>query len=245
MAKKIFKSKRLDKEFELEVCEAAPGAIVGDGSDISIVRASALEELLYELGGAVTWSWKEVEDKGIIFEISDDTGVHVAGTGDWNAFSLKDRVAKAFPLATAWSRAMSAAVVKYFGFEGRVYSDASFEVLEDEPVKPASSKKAPAKKSEPKDSTDDENPVISEITESEAYPSDWVFTVGAGKGMTLAEIAEADDHPNFARVRPRTGLTKGLSYLLYMYESKKAATQNGGSEEQLRVLKQFLGDLVK
>ncbi len=238
---------RWGKEYELQVCEPAPGQIKGDASDISIVRANALEELLLSLGGAVKTEVLEIEDKGLIFKISDDTGFTCFGTGDWSSKSLTDKIAQAYPLATAYSRAMSAAVVKYFGFEGRVYSDAAFTVVEDDETETttasvseetsATPEKKPAKKAtEPAD----ENPVA-----TEGAPSEWIWTGKTCKGMTLSAIAEIDDPKRFPSA-PREGCTRGLSYLLYMYENGGAGRpQSGGSPEQMAALKEFLGGLVE
>lgn len=188
--KKTFYSPRLEKEFELTVCEPIPGQIVGDGSDISIVRASALENLLFhELAGAVEWNWKELANGAIIVDIKDDTGVHVAGVGDINQRSLKNDVAKAFPVATAWSRAISAAVIKYLGFEGRVYTDASFEIEKSDTAEEkveTEKTSAPVAVSEP--ATEQTTEPSAELKPDTSLK----VTFGKYKGQTIQEILDGD-----------------------------------------------------
>lgn len=240
MSTKKFYSKRLEQEFELEVCTALPGQIEGDDSDISIVRASALEKLFNDLGGAVSWKWSEVEDKGIIIDINDDTGVHVAGIGDWDEKSLVGRIAQSYPLSTAWSRAMSNAIVKYFGFEGRIYTDASFAVEDDETLPVPTKRTKSVVKEKP---TSTETASVTTEAETEAEPinnlgsAKWPYS--KLKGKTLDEIAVIDEkEPYFTYVKKREGCTYGTSYLLYMYESKKAP------ESLMPILKEYLAPML-
>lgn len=220
--KKTFYSPRLEREFELDVCTPSADQIVGDGSDITIVRALALEKILFnDLAGAVNFQWKEIGNGAIIVDLFDDAGTHVVGVGDVCPKGLKNDVARSFPEATAWSRAISAAVVKYLGFEGRVYTDDSFEIEKEDSFEPTKSTVSEVDESE-------ENPLDAATTvsgedekEKPLDPKEVVFTTGKVKGMKLGEIIESDDPELFPYVQKKPGIPRGRMYLEYMVEKNR------------------------
>lgn len=224
--KKMY-SPRLDKEFELTVCEPVEGQIKGNADDITVVRASALEKILFdELEGAVTWDWSVLPSGAIIVDIRDDSGVHVAGVGDIASKGLKGEISRSFPTSTAWSRAISSAVAKYLGFEGRVYTDASFEVQASSDDVLSMPLEAPAKKAKPAPvSVESESPEKSDLAfdpieaASTVYEleedgpvavktpyEDVLFPIGVGKNRKMGELIKDDD---VSLINPKPGLPKG------------------------------------
>lgn len=221
--KKTLYSPRLDREFELEVCTPCADQIVGDGSDITIVRAISLEKILYSLAGAVNFQWKEIGNGAIIVDLYDDSGVHVVGVGDAAPKGLKNDIARSYPEATAWSRAISAAVVRYLGFEGRVYTDASFEVENSYSETPVVKAEVPVSTAETVEESA-ADPLAAATTvavnESESVPFDpreVVYTSGTVKGKKLGEIIESDDKNLFKYTQKKPGIPLGRSYLEYVY----------------------------
>lgn len=240
MKQKMYSS-RLDRDFELEVCEPKEGQLIGDSSDITIVRAIALENILYnELAGTVTWSWQSLRNGAIVVDICDDTGVHVAGVGDIDPKSLKGEIARKYPVATAWSRAISAAVVRYLGFPGRVYTDKSFEVETDFAgfrfdSSPAAAKApVPVGVSEPKEVDEPEevsdfsapdypkdilDAAISEEpldTTVKLAPEDVIMDRGIAMGMRLGDIIVSTDETKFKVREKKPGMPVGRQYLNYL-----------------------------
>lgn len=221
--KKTLYSPRLDREFELEVCTPCADQIVGDGSDITVVRAISLEKILYSLAGAVNFQWKEIGNGAIVVDLYDDSGVHVVGVGDVAPKGLKNDIARSYPEATAWSRAISAAVVRYLGFEGRVYTDASFEVenqYSETPVTKAETPSSPVETVEEIASDPLAAATTVAVNESDAAafdPREVVFTSGAVKGMKLGEIIESDDKNLFKYTQKKPGIPLGRSYLEYVF----------------------------
>lgn len=228
MKQKMYSS-RLDRDFELEVCEPKEGQLVGDSSDVTIVRAIALENILYnELAGTVTWNWQSLRNGAIVVDIYDDTGVHVAGVGDIDPKSLKGEIARKYPVATAWSRAVSAAVVRYLGFPGRVYTDKSFEVetdfagfcAESKPVAddmPALDvEEAVGVSDYPRDVLDaaiSEEPL--DVT-AKIAPEDVVMDRGVAIGMTLGDIIISTDETKFRIKDKKPCIPVGRQYLNYL-----------------------------
>lgn len=223
--KKTLYSPRLSKDFELDVCTPSADQIVGDGSDITIVRALALEKILFnDLAGAVTFQWKEIGNGAIIVDLFDDAGTHVVGVGDVCSKGLKNDVARSFPEATAWSRAISAAVVKYLGFEGRVYTDASFEIEKEDSFEPTKSTVS-SEVDEAEENPLDAATTVSSGEEAETTidPKEVVFTTGKVKGMKLGEIIESDDAELFPYVQKKPGIPRGRMYLEYMVDKNRIA----------------------
>ena len=203
--KKTLYSPRLEREFELDVCTPSADQIVGYGYDITIVIDLALEKILFnDLAGAVNFQWKEIGNGAIIVDLFDDAGTHVVGVGDVCPKGLKNDVARSFPEATAWSRAISAAVVKYLGFEGRVYTDASFEIEKDDSFGPPRATVS-----------------VGDEKEKPLDPKEVVFTTGKVKGMKLGEIIESDDPELFPYVQKKPGIPRGRMYLEYMVEKNR------------------------
>lgn len=218
--KKMY-SPRLEKEFELTVCEPVEGQIKGNADDITIVRASALEKILFdELEGAVTWDWSVLPSGAIIVDIRDDSGVHVAGVGDIASKGLKGEIAHSFPTSTAWSRAISSAVSKYLGFEGRVYTDASFEIQassDDTFSAPVAATTRTAKSAPPADEPKipvdpiEASSTVYELVEDEAVEvktpyEDVLFPVGSEKNRKMGELINDD---SVKLINPKPGLPKG------------------------------------
>lgn len=215
--KKTLHSPRLGKDFELEVCAPCAGQIVGDGSDITIVRAIALENILYnDLAGAVSFEWREIGNGAIAVDLRDDLGVHVVGIGDNTPKGLRGDIAKQFPEATAWSRAISAAVIKYLGFEGRVYTDASFEIAKESEICETVS--------DIKDSGKDIDPLSAATTTVEDKQenfANYIWPNGKAKGMTVREILKSDDRSKFFFADKKNEHTRGYMYLKYISEQEK------------------------
>lgn len=227
--KKELYSERLNKSFELEVCSPKEGELVGDVDDVIIVRSAGLERILFnDLAGAVNWSWATLSDGGIIVEIRDDSGVHVAGVGDIAYKGLKSDIARKFPDATAWSRAISSAVVKYLGFEGRVYPDTAFELeskydsVDDEAIKTPKTV----------DPLAAATTTVREKTENDF--ADFVWEKGKAKGMTIREILASDDANIFAYTSGGDN-TRGYSYLKYV--AGMSSTSKELVEKILAILK--------
>lgn len=231
MKQKMYSS-RLDRDFELEVCEPKEGQLVGDSSDITIVRAIALENILYnELAGTVTWSWQSLRNGAIVVDVCDDTGVHVAGVGDIDPKSLKGDIARKYPVATAWSRAISAAVVRYLGFPGRVYTDKSFEVETDFAgfrldSKPAATDMPALDVGEAIDVSDYPKDILDAAVSEEPLdatakiaPEDIIMDRGIAMGMRLGDIIVSDDETKFKIKDKKPCIPVGRQYLSYLVKN--------------------------
>lgn len=246
MEKKTLYSPRLERNFELEVCTPRPDQIVGDGSDITIVRAIALEKILYELAGAVNFTWKEIGNGAIIVDLYDDSGVHVVGVGDVASKGLTNNIAKSYPEATAWSRAISAAVVRYLGFEGRVYTDASFEVEKGYDSTPTVSKvieyESEAEEKEPETYIDPLAAAMDVVEEEGPQePGDMIFPFGKVKGKKISEIITIKDSSILPKsIEPTVGKTAGRTYLEWAVENSASLT-----EEQRNAIRTCLHEIRK
>lgn len=109
-------SKRFEKEYEVEAIEQ---------NGLKVARFSSLKALLDELGSAVKVAVTPLLQNPVYgFEcvIRDDAGAEARAYGSVN-INVEKGIPKQFVLETAYSRALSAAVIEYFGFEDRVYSD--------------------------------------------------------------------------------------------------------------------------
>lgn len=129
-------AENLATEFEVETCKPDPSSLAGEKTDdIRIIKFSSIKKILSLLGFSV-----KVESEpefaypiiGYKVIVSDDTGRVVEAHGSVNCTCEKG-IAKRFALETAWSRALSNAVIEYCGFPGRVYSDQSIATLADIP----------------------------------------------------------------------------------------------------------------
>lgn len=177
-------SERFKKEFEVDAVEQ-------DG--LQVIRYKALTKLLAELGDAVNITETYHPAAPVYaFEVTikDDTGVSITEWGSVNENTVKDPIAKNFVVETARSRALSNAVIAYFGFEDRCYSDVAVTVQEpaekapaDKPVK--ATKPAKAKTAE----TADDNAAETEPAEN---TGEFLITFGnAMKGKKIKELTQS------------------------------------------------------
>lgn len=181
----VIYSERFKKEFEVDAVEQ-------DG--LKIIRYKALTRLLAELGDAVTVTetyYPAAPVYAFEVNIKDDTGVSITEWGSVNENTVKDPIARNFIVETARSRALANAVIAYFGFGDRAYSDVAIAVQETPAPETTAEKPAKAAKPAKKQVEKAELPAKPETAET-GDGGEFLITFGKSfNGKKIKELTQS------------------------------------------------------
>lgn len=203
---KTLKSLRLDKEFEVETCQAKVNP-----ETTTVIYYSSLRKILNELEETINVTVDMFPNEPVIgakATITDDTGASVVGVGSVN-IEKEAHIGKCFPFETAYNRAISNALIYYLQFEEKCYSTVSIPPAEEEPkmetpqpyvpAKPVETKKVVQenKKEEIKKELERENLIPAPPkafkpvpkVETKVEDNTYIIPFGKNQGKTFAEVS--------------------------------------------------------